>query len=411
MCKRKTVCIFIVILVDFSWASSVQNKSSLHGLYKELFVTNDYNKHIRPVVDATTTTVVDAQLSLLSLINFDEVAEQLTLTGKLKLWWKDEYLTWNPSDHDGVTSINVPQGDVWKPDLMLENSVTKYFDLGASSMYVKVDYNGTVLWKPMEVFVSTCSVDVVRYPFGSHECCLNIESWSHAPSELRLNSLIPVVELREAEGQTEWKVDGTSATHRVSEHEEYLVFCLTLRRHSLQILLNVVLPITLLSLLSCCVFILPASSGEKASFSVTVFLSLAVFLTIVSQDLPKASNSVAIFNIYVFTQVITATLSTIVTLVQIRLYNSPETRPVPKLIQRMICKKTSKSGYEVKAKNAGQENGCAFCREVDIQHVDVQGITWSEIANRLDLVLFTLFTSVNVVVVLVCIVLTSVIDH
>ena len=83
MFKRKTVCIFIVILVDFSCASSVQNKSSLHGLYKELFVTNEYSKHIRPVVDATTTTVVDAQLSLLSLINFDEVAEQLTLTGKL----------------------------------------------------------------------------------------------------------------------------------------------------------------------------------------------------------------------------------------------------------------------------------------------------------------------------------------
>jgi len=396
--------IFIVALVNLACASSAPNKSSLHGLYQELFVTNDYNKHIRPVVDATTTTVVDAQLLLLSLINFDEVAEQLTLTGKLKLWWKDEYLTWNPADHGGVTSINVPQGDVWKPDLMLENSVTKYFDLGASSMYVKVDYNGTVLWKPMEVFVSTCSVDVVRYPFDSHECCLYLESWSHAPSELRLNSLLPVVELREAEGQTEWKVDGTSATYRVSGHDEYLVFCLTLHRHSLQILMNAVLPITLLSLLSCCVFILPASCGEKASFSVTVFLSLTVFLTIISQDLPKASTSVAIFNVYVFAQVIMSTLITILTLVQIRLYHLPDERPVPKLIQRLVCNKIPKTEKSLKVNKVDNVDETYKSNVADV----VPDITWNEIADRLDFVLFTLYISVNVIVILVCVVWSSV---
>ena len=40
------------------------------------------------------------------------------------LWfqrWKDEYLTWNPSDYGGVTDIWIPAIHIWVPDIFINN--------------------------------------------------------------------------------------------------------------------------------------------------------------------------------------------------------------------------------------------------------------------------------------------------
>ncbi|KAK3590153.1 hypothetical protein CHS0354_041209 [Potamilus streckersoni] len=59
--------------------------------------------------------------------------------------------------------------------------------------------------------------------------------------------------------------------------------------------------------MNACVFVLPAKAGKKASFSVTVFLALAVFLTIVTLTLPQNSDNVSYLGIYL---VIMAVFST-----------------------------------------------------------------------------------------------------
>jgi hypothetical protein len=34
--------------------------------------------------------------------------------------WKDEFLTWNADEFDGITVLNVPSDNVWKPDITLD---------------------------------------------------------------------------------------------------------------------------------------------------------------------------------------------------------------------------------------------------------------------------------------------------
>ncbi len=36
--------------------------------------------------------------------------------------WKDERLTWNPADYQGVTSLVLPPALVWLPEFVLDNS-------------------------------------------------------------------------------------------------------------------------------------------------------------------------------------------------------------------------------------------------------------------------------------------------
>ncbi|XP_050409466.2 acetylcholine receptor subunit alpha-like, partial [Patella vulgata] len=56
------------------------------------------------------------------------------------------------------------------------------------------------------------------------------------------------------------------------------------------ILLNVYLPVIILSFLNAAVFAVPVDSGEKLSYVLTVLLSLAVFMSTVSGMLPTTSN-------------------------------------------------------------------------------------------------------------------------
>ena len=57
---------------------------------------------------------------------------------------------------------------------------------------------------------------------------------------------------------------------------------------------NVMLPIILSSFLVTLVFVVPADSGEKLSYILTVLLTIAVFLTIIGETLPAVSNTTSI---------------------------------------------------------------------------------------------------------------------
>lgn len=35
--------------------------------------------------------------------------------------WIDQSITWNPDEHEGITSIQVPSTKIWVPDLVLYN--------------------------------------------------------------------------------------------------------------------------------------------------------------------------------------------------------------------------------------------------------------------------------------------------
>lgn len=62
--------------------------------------------------------------------------------------------------------------------------------------------------------------------------------------------------------------------------------------------LNTIIPVVMLSLLNVLVFLLPASSGEKMALAVTVLLSFTVYLSIISEVMPKTSESISILGEY-----------------------------------------------------------------------------------------------------------------
>ena len=95
----------------------------------------------------------------------------------------------------------------------------------------------------------------------------------------------------------EWDVEKMPATRTILYYqccpEPYpdVTFSLYMQRKATFYIMTVLFPCILTSSIAALGFILPPESGEKVSLEVTVLLSLAVFLLIVSEQLPASSDN------------------------------------------------------------------------------------------------------------------------
>ena len=317
--------------------------SSGHEIWEYLFINNTYNNEVRPVKNWGTPTHVNVSVAVIAVVDFNEVKQTIILTSKLTIVWKDEYLVWDPLQFGNITHIHVLQSKVWKPYLFLENSISKQSEMGSPSVKVIVSHDGVVEWKPVEVFKSTCAADVRKFPFDTQKCSMVFETLGYTTREIQIHSVEDHMDFHGYGITSGWYVEDTDIDTESEDGSEIHILCsLTLRRNPTYFILNIFLPIVLLSFMNICVFILPVQSGEKASFVITVFLSLAVFLTIVSSNLPENSDNVSILNIYVFICTLLSVIIAILTIIQIRLYHRHPSMQISPVLVRLVMIFTSK---------------------------------------------------------------------
>ena len=328
-------CFGILISVTILWQTTKFNfayGNSMRNIMDHLFDGERYNKKVRPVVNWETQTIVELHLSVVAILDFNDVEETISIAGILELSWADEFLIWDQEAFDNLSHISIPQDDVWKPHISLENSVQKLGELGTPSLTVSVLSNGSVEWKPVEVFATACAVDVSKFPFDTQTCSLVFEANGFGKEELEIKAKGSEIEFHDYEGTSGWIITSTEIETHAEDIKTHIVCWLTLERKPIYFVLNIFLPICILSLLNIFVFILPVESGEKVSFVVTVFLSLCVFLTIVSGKMPENSESISLLNAYVFTSLIMSTLITVITIVEIRLHNNESDIAIPRCL-------------------------------------------------------------------------------
>ncbi|XP_021362373.1 CHRNA7-FAM7A fusion protein-like [Mizuhopecten yessoensis] len=100
-------------------------------------------------------------------------------------------------------------------------------------------------------------------------------------------------------------------------------------------LVSVVFPIIMLGLVNPLVFILPFTSGEISSYSMTVLLAFTVYMTVVSDKMPGSSDPISYVSYYILSLLAIGTLIVIANIFQIQIQEkNEEQEPVPK----WICK-------------------------------------------------------------------------
>lgn len=343
----------------FGWLFALtlaQTMDNSIQLYETLMT--GYKKSIRPAVEQTKPVSVQFEFDILSIREVDEIVGKLSIIGVVYLRWEDPRLSWNPFLHNGTYMINIPQDEVWKPDLIVGYPIDAVKAVGYDHhwVYVRYFYNGTAKYAPGDVLNAACQIDVAFYPFDTQSCQIYFLPWAILSSEIEFHTPALDVYKRYFTENGEWSLEEATTTSGFM-YELYPVAILNIRirRRSSFVIVNVILPILNMGFLNILVFWLPAQSGERVSFAITVLLAIAVFLTLVVDNLPKTSQPMSTICYFLLTNLVLSSLIMFFTIFNLSVYYRSEQKPksrwflclAEKLVRKKSCKEKSEQLTEV----------------------------------------------------------------
>ena len=239
------------------------------------------------------------------------------------------------------------------------------------------------------------------YPNDKQNCDISLTVWSYDSEDVWIAD-DSYFGLEDIEGHSIWTVENSS--HSIgydSAGQRKIDFTINLRRKPMFYVLNVLVPIIVLSCISTIVFIIPADAGEKIGFSVTVFLSFAVFLTIISAQLPTNSENTALISVYIITEVFCSVLALLVSAIQLRLRHR-DGREVGRCYVVLIkmsrclrchcCKRKKKNSVSPSIEKNQPINDAVI---VDDDDDDFNVYSWLEVCNAIDVLGFFTFCMIN----------------
>ncbi|TKR69995.1 hypothetical protein L596_022074 [Steinernema carpocapsae] len=298
-------------------------------LYEDLM--RDYNNLERPVANHSHPVTVYLKVSLQQLIDVDEKNQIVFVNAWLDYAWNDYKLRWDKDEYGNITDVRFPAGKIWKPDVLLYNSVDSSFDSTYPTNMV-VYHTGDVTWVPPGIFKISCKIDIKWFPFDEQRCFFKFGSWTYDGFKLDLQPAKGGFDISEYLPNGEWALPMTTVSRSEKFYdccpEPYpdLTFYLHMRRRTLYYGFNLIMPCILTTTMTLLGFTLPPDAGEKITLQITVLLSICFFLSIVSEMSPPTSEAVPLLGIFFSCCMIVVTASTVFTVYVLNLhYRTPET--------------------------------------------------------------------------------------
>ncbi|XP_052245789.1 acetylcholine receptor subunit alpha-like [Dreissena polymorpha] len=305
---------------------------------------SNYNKNVRPVHNQSESVNVTVQLNVKSIQEFNEVSEVFSVVAAFSIRWKDERMTWNPANYGGAYQMMTSYDDVWVPELILTSPSDDVESLGAAWNRIRYFADGTAVWLPVALVTSTCTVDVEFYPLDTQTCTLSyIAMGWYDSGEVFFLPATEEVDITSFSEHPMWDlVETTAKSEQVGRYSQ-VSFSFKLKRRPAYVFVNVVLPILLLKVLNLLVFLLVPKSGERVSFCITVLLSIAVFMTIVSAMLPRTSKPVPIVTYRLIVDMVISAAITVVVILNLRIYSRETEISVPVWLVGIYMRRLSKA--------------------------------------------------------------------
>ncbi|CAG2222246.1 CHRNA1 [Mytilus edulis] len=323
------LCICLIVV----WMFVVQG-FILHTDVQKLneYLTN-VSKYVKPRINQLQPVNVDIMLSMNTIQDYDEISGNLIFTASFAFFWNDELKMWNPYLYNGIVSTQLPILQTWVPALFLQNGVNQNSLYTFSNIMdiettvVTYNYNGNAGFIIFGQYQITCESDVTHFPFDEHVCTISLYTIDIL-NGISLSSERGIF-LDASIANAEWTIKPNSENTFVTNHTFYLTttsttqdkiqFSFTIKREYLFPFLNIIFPVIILSFSHFLVFLLPVVSGERTSFSFTLLLSVVVFMTAASEQLPP-SNNISIFNIFLLHLFVFSILITTLVVFSIQLF-------------------------------------------------------------------------------------------
>lgn len=364
------------------------------------------NNRARPVSNPNDTIAMNMTMYLVSIADMDFKKQTVAMKLFIEFSWIDHCLLsltdWKIGD-DRVMSLDSQL--IWLPDLLVGS--------GFAGIRFNQDQFGNVLvnkkgkvtaWISVQTETSI-DAEITYYPFDVQEVRIMFSPWTLPSEDLMLSSEGDSMSLEYYGANGEWTILTSEIVEVNSSYDNLIytnvLYIFTLQRQSLFPVLSMVLPVVLTSCLNIFVFILPVQGGERLPLCVTVFLTLSVFLSIVDQTLPKSSNGVSIFVVYLGLQLYGSVMTIISTCFMINIHhqyvNSKQNR-FYRVLSTLCCIKDTVGNGPKKihyltnpeTKNTASEK---------IVHGEDKETRSCSLNDRLDVILFRLSIVWNVMLI------------
>ncbi|XP_073684000.1 5-hydroxytryptamine receptor 3B-like [Garra rufa] len=297
---------------------------SKQDVLEYLNLTRDNEKFTtcRPALDWTHPTIV----------YFD-----IYLYGILSMSWNNERISWDPKDFCGIKNLILPKEMLWKPDLYVQETAEK--EDGPLNPYLDISHDGNVRMDDDHKIVSTCTMNVYKFPFDTQKCHITVSSINYSDNEIKLvpasNSSKATQVARESIlTMGEWEFLNISVSLQNESYEgqtfDRIKYTISVRRMPLMHFINFQLPILFFLVLDLASFFIP-DRGEKLCFKVTVLLGISVLLLILNDILPSKSHRcplIAVYVVVIFSFMLLSLLETILVIYLINMNSEQDANEV-----------------------------------------------------------------------------------
>ena len=308
-------------------------------LYNNLF--ENYNPKVRPVDDVDNPVDAIITLDLVKILALDEISQTFKVTVNIELEWTDKRLVWNVSDYGNIRRLALPlDKNIWVPDLMNYNAAYKSAELGMEYAFPNVLYNGFVfIW--IRVNLETqCEIRTKKYPFDAQMCDIQLSTLGSTDDDVRINTTQNSAGLEYYAQTAEWAITNNyvDAEYGIFDGYPYRIisYHFGLKRTCTSCIVNTLLPIIILAILNFLSFFVPNESGEKLTFPMSVFLTLAVFLTIIMVSLPESVDGVSYLCTFVAFELGVSAATLLFTVITLRLHHEMGDRQIPHSARLMV---------------------------------------------------------------------------
>ncbi|XP_060587014.1 neuronal acetylcholine receptor subunit beta-3-like [Ruditapes philippinarum] len=341
------------MIIKIIGTSLGQTYTEMDSLLGHLFNASRYNKFVRPLHNQTHVIKVNFKHIIKSIEEFDIASGELLITSCFEIKWIDEMLLWNPTLYRGKSKIPLPKGMYWKPEFYLTNGPANEDSsiYGSGFAPAWTTYKGLVKVIPAGSYKTKCNIDTTSYPYDIHTCMFRFVVSNHDSSDLILNSPKPAVYLSGLKEHGEWEIINFDAQilHVKENHIEDVTFpmfqtSLYLKRRPTFEIITAFAPLTLMSCLNMATCFIRPDSGERLSFAITLYLSLVLTATAVTETIPKNSLKMPYFSYQVLTINCINTVGVLWSIFIVHFSNNSRMQHrLPEFLVKMVMKRRQKN--------------------------------------------------------------------
>ena len=397
----------------------------------------NYSTSTRPATSTHKAVAVMFELMVNKIVRFDIREQFLEINALILLRWYDPQLAWNVSEWNNTNYLNIPYSSIWVPDIMLYNTALDD-SKSPSDVYktkVQVDYRGQASLASAVTLKASCSIDIKWFPFDSQSCTLTFGSQSYTRSRLDLTFRRQPNNTRAIRGNYhvdngDWNITKVSSRRTENKYDfspepfAVIEYTLDLTRLYQYYLLYLVLPCLGLVILAPFMFYLPADSGERTGFGVTVVLALSVYLLVISDKLPEKSDKTpligALYIVLFFLLVVAMIFGIITTHLCLKTTKPPvwlwkllfgrkrEVKTIDTIKEKQLQEDglvmtTFENNAHVRSRISKKPSAISAGAIAAINEVEVNQQKWKLITQKLDIILFVSYSVLVIFVpVVVC---------